>query len=219
MTRKECLEKAMECVLKNRQDQYGDAEDCFGMIAGLWSAYLAPAGVEIDPYDVACMMALLKVARIQANPKHGDSWVDLAGYAACGAELAVPEPSGLPQPEAQAGDGPAYKPAYEPFETVQVKWHGKKWVEATFLEFAEMNGGMYCCVSVSGTTDCIPIDRVRKMPEAEGVEELVVSPFDAPQTPDAVCRHIVDCNPSVFKPRTPTGEELAEMAEEDANEQ
>lgn len=100
MTRKECLEQAAKCVLQNRQDQYGDVEDCFKKIARLWNAYL-PSVVELEPYDVACMMALLKIARIQANPKHGDSWVDLAGYAACGADLAVPEPFRYDKPEAE----------------------------------------------------------------------------------------------------------------------
>ena len=28
------------------------------------------------------------VARLAASPNHEDSWVDLVGYAACGAELA-----------------------------------------------------------------------------------------------------------------------------------
>ena len=36
--------------------------------------------------DVAMMMALLKVARIKAGGTD-DSFVDLAGYAACGAEI------------------------------------------------------------------------------------------------------------------------------------
>ena len=42
-------------------------------------------------YDVAVMMALLKIARISENPQHMDSWVDLAGYAACGGEIAWKE--------------------------------------------------------------------------------------------------------------------------------
>ena len=32
------------------------------------------------------MMALMKIARLQNMPSHLDSWVDLAGYAACGGE-------------------------------------------------------------------------------------------------------------------------------------
>ena len=30
----------------------------------------------------------LKTVRAWGNPDHGDNWVDIAGYAACGGELA-----------------------------------------------------------------------------------------------------------------------------------
>ena len=33
------------------------------------------------------MMALLKIARIATGGPKEDSWVDLAGYAACGGEI------------------------------------------------------------------------------------------------------------------------------------
>ena len=36
--------------------------------------------------SIANMMILLKVARLKSSPSHKDSWVDVAGYAACGAE-------------------------------------------------------------------------------------------------------------------------------------
>lgn len=87
MNRRECLEQAMGCVLKDRNNQYGGPEDSFGVIANLWSVYL---GRKVYPADVAMMMSLLKIARIKGNKGHADSYVDLAGYAACGAELAVP---------------------------------------------------------------------------------------------------------------------------------
>jgi hypothetical protein len=38
------------------------------------------------------MMSLLKLARIRSNPGHSDNWIDLAGYAACGGELAAKPP-------------------------------------------------------------------------------------------------------------------------------
>ena len=86
MTRRECLDAAAECVLKDRAAEYGKVENNFKRIADLWEAYLhAP----ISALDVAMMMALLKVARAKANPAHADSFVDLAGYAACGAECAA----------------------------------------------------------------------------------------------------------------------------------
>ena len=86
MTRKECLDKAAECVLKDRQNVYGKPEDCFGMIARMWGAYL---GVCISAHDVAAMMVLLKIARFRHNPLHEDNAVDCAGYAACMVETAT----------------------------------------------------------------------------------------------------------------------------------
>lgn len=86
MTRKECLDAAAGCVLKDRQNTYGKPEDSFAMIAGMWSAYL---GVCVSAHDVAAMMALLKIARFRHNPWHTDNAVDCAGYAACMAETAT----------------------------------------------------------------------------------------------------------------------------------
>lgn len=64
-TRKTILDAAEKCVCKERNDQYGEPEDCLQDIANLWAAY---KGVDFDPFDVAMMMSLLKVARAKANP-------------------------------------------------------------------------------------------------------------------------------------------------------
>jgi hypothetical protein len=45
--------------------------------------------VELEPYDVALMMDDVKSARLCETPDHRDSWVDKAGYSACGAEVAL----------------------------------------------------------------------------------------------------------------------------------
>lgn len=89
--RKEILETALTYVTKDRNSSYGEPEDNFNNIAMLWNAYLKSAGyriadfeVELDATDVAIMNALIKVARLSTNPGHKDSWIDLAGYAACG---------------------------------------------------------------------------------------------------------------------------------------
>jgi hypothetical protein len=50
---------------------------------------------------------------------------------------------------------------------------------------------------------------------AEGCEELVQK--DAPQTPQELYKRIIANNPATFKARTPTGEELAELAEEEGH--
>ena len=96
LTRAAVLEKARACVCGEREEDYGSPEDSFGCIAELWEAYLRAACVSpnaivtLTPTDVAMLMALLKIARIGTSFVGGtaDSFVDLAGYAACGAECA-----------------------------------------------------------------------------------------------------------------------------------
>ena len=84
MTREELLKKAAETVCGSREQAHGNPHGTFERIAKAWSAYL---GVELTAADVAVMMILFKTAWLKGNPKHEDSWVDIAGYAACGAEI------------------------------------------------------------------------------------------------------------------------------------
>lgn len=92
LTRADILHAAEKCVCGQRETDYGTPEDNFKTIAELWKTYLRRAcvdeagGVYIDANDVAMMMTLLKIARIAAGGGKADSWIDLAGYAACGAE-------------------------------------------------------------------------------------------------------------------------------------
>lgn len=88
MNRLETLKAAAECVCGSREEDYGSPEDNFAVIAALWTAY---TGTDVTPKDVAMMMALLKIARAKAGSKP-DTYVDLAGYAACGAEISGREP-------------------------------------------------------------------------------------------------------------------------------
>lgn len=95
MTRKEILEKATECVCGQRDIDYGTPENSFSLIANLWNSYLSGSfnGRSIHVItekDVSIMMALLKIARI-ANSDNIDSFVDLAGYAACAGEIVSQE--------------------------------------------------------------------------------------------------------------------------------
>ena len=88
MNRAELLDAAKKCVCGDREKDYGTPEDNFNVIAGLWSEYL---GVRLDGVDVAAMMVLLKIGRISSSTQGGmaDTWVDIAGYAACGGEIAT----------------------------------------------------------------------------------------------------------------------------------
>ena len=98
MKREEVLEAARKCVCGDREKSYGSPERSFECIAGMWSVYL---GRPVSSYDVACMMALLKIIRAKHNSCHYDNWVDMAGYAACGAECAesTAAPQTLPSEE------------------------------------------------------------------------------------------------------------------------
>lgn len=85
MNRLDTLKAAAECVCGSREEDYGSPEDNFAVIAALWTAY---TGTDVTPKDVAMMMALLKIARAKAGSKP-DTYIDLAGYAACGAEISA----------------------------------------------------------------------------------------------------------------------------------
>ena len=45
--------------------------------------------MNLSSADVAAMMIMLKVARVRNGKAKDDSWVDMAGYAACGAECSM----------------------------------------------------------------------------------------------------------------------------------
>lgn len=88
------LDEAKAIVTQDRCEQYGGPEDSFRVIAKMWTAYLQGIGGdfengdELDEADAAIMMVLLKVARASTaiEPKR-DNYIDMAGYAACAAEL------------------------------------------------------------------------------------------------------------------------------------
>jgi hypothetical protein len=72
-------EEAKDIVNNDRQKDYGDTQESFKRIAGLWSSYL---GTHVDALDVAKMMILLKVSRAKNN-NHRDSYIDIVGYVEC----------------------------------------------------------------------------------------------------------------------------------------
>ena len=98
MNRQTILTTATEYVTKDRAATHGDAERNFQTIAALWTAY---TGHSLTAVDVAAMMMMLKLARIKSNPANADNWVDAAGYAACGGEIATNN-EGLPFDEHMA---------------------------------------------------------------------------------------------------------------------
>lgn len=93
MLREDLLNKAAEITKGARQEHYGTPEDNFKRIAEYWQTYLRQTQLDgeeiyIKPHDVAIMMILMKTARLASDCFHDDSWLDIAGYAACGSECA-----------------------------------------------------------------------------------------------------------------------------------
>ena len=86
------LSEAADAV-NERQGRYGTPADNMERIAALWTAYLEGRGLldlertdGVTATDCALMQALVKIARLE-HGYHHDSVVDLAGYAACAAQI------------------------------------------------------------------------------------------------------------------------------------
>jgi hypothetical protein len=75
---------AAKAAVTARQTSYGTPEENFTNSARIWSVIL---GVDVAAYQVALCLDAVKTARLIADPTHQDSWVDKAGYAACGGEV------------------------------------------------------------------------------------------------------------------------------------
>ncbi|MAN99921.1 DUF6378 domain-containing protein [uncultured Roseovarius sp.] len=88
------LAAATQAVTVDRAATHGAAEQSFAQIAALWSVRL---GVEITPEQVAILLVDLKTVRAWGNPGHFDNWVDIAGYAACGGEVAKLRSAEMPK--------------------------------------------------------------------------------------------------------------------------
>ena len=94
ITREYILREAARIVCGDRNEQYGNPEDSFRAIAEFWETYVRErcvskgANVCIQAEDVAMMMVLLKVARTICGTK-ADTYIDIAGYAACAGEIAL----------------------------------------------------------------------------------------------------------------------------------
>ena len=74
--------EAVDAIVTQRDAQYGSPKESFRLIADLKSLVAAcPDPVARHALDMICV----KVARLVRNPKHRDSWSDIAGYARAGA--------------------------------------------------------------------------------------------------------------------------------------
>lgn len=81
----ECLDRARGAVTQ-REEHYGSPEDNASIIAALWSIILEKT---VPVERVALCLDAVKTARLMSDPRHADGWIDKAGYAAYGAEVAI----------------------------------------------------------------------------------------------------------------------------------
>jgi len=87
--RVEALREAARIITGDRDLQYGGPEDNFLRIAKIWSVIFKR---EFTPEDVAMAMVGVKVARYASDfGFQPDTWIDIAGYAACGYEVGHPD--------------------------------------------------------------------------------------------------------------------------------
>jgi hypothetical protein len=77
------LEHAAGIVTRRRRD-YGDPTLLFEQIAQRWSLTL---GIDVSAAQAIACLIDLKLARLARDPDHADSITDIAGYAACLAEV------------------------------------------------------------------------------------------------------------------------------------
>lgn len=91
------LDEAKRLICGDRNNQYGPPGKDFNRAAqALTSLGFGKENTNgecevLDDHDIAAIMIVLKLSRIMWSPRKRDSWVDVAGYAACGAEVAGAE--------------------------------------------------------------------------------------------------------------------------------
>ena len=88
--KRKLLEDAIAACCGDRNLNYGQPESNFDNISGAWMLWIdLRHGIEVplDSNDVAAMMIMMKLVRLANTPEHRDSKVDIAGYAACWADI------------------------------------------------------------------------------------------------------------------------------------
>ena len=83
MKRENVLAKAGQLITGDRARDYGDAYENHERVATMWSAIL---GIKVSVRMVYLCLLALKISRLVKTPSHTDSWGDICGYGALGAE-------------------------------------------------------------------------------------------------------------------------------------
>lgn len=93
--RAQVLAEASGLICRDRNNQYGPPGKDFNRIANILTSlgygkesHDSDEFLVLDDHDVSVIMIALKLSRIMWSPQKRDSWIDVAGYAGCGAEVA-----------------------------------------------------------------------------------------------------------------------------------
>lgn len=90
--REQLLNGAVKAVTQQRNNQYGPPTQDFDRVAKAATTYGFSFNDEpLQPHHVAFFQMLVKLSRITWSHDHEDSWMDIAGYAACGYECSKEE--------------------------------------------------------------------------------------------------------------------------------
>lgn len=160
MTRADILKAAERCVCTDRNQQYGEPEDNFRIIAALWNVYLFGRGAktQLNPADVGAMMALFKLGRIATGGNKADNFVDLAGYAACAGEIVTESGGGNKDVKCSADNK-------NPSETQKTPSNDKAAHSTTFAENKNVRMARGLDGTYIVTTGCM-VTEAHSLPEA-----------------------------------------------------
>lgn len=91
--RAKLLDEAKGLITGDRNNTYGPPDQDFRRSADALNAYgyKGPGGRDLLPHDIAIMVMSVKLSRLVWSFDHSDSWLDIAGYSACGYECTITE--------------------------------------------------------------------------------------------------------------------------------
>jgi hypothetical protein len=170
-------------------------------------------------YVAAAVIVMKEKAGERSAPKDGDELVVLWKH--------KPEPE--PEPKFKPGDKVQFRVTHPSVSDCL-------WVDGTYARYDRGSAFPHAVYNDAGFEENVKEEDIRPAPKAEGCEDLVQDETsevervfgtltkpplverDAPQTKEELYDRILSCNPSTFGcAHKPTGEELAEMAEEEGN--
>lgn len=92
--RETILNEVKKIICNDRNEQYGEPEDSFKAVSEYWRTYLEhnclvpDIGFHIDARDVAIMMVLFKLGRMETSYFGSyDSFIDAIGYMTCATDI------------------------------------------------------------------------------------------------------------------------------------